>query len=133
MSKKVRRIFIFLTLFLLVIFSIFIYFKKSTQKISDYSKITSTRIIVVDKNLNILQIISYTKKEIEPVVRLENEQGMEISMTDYISEQYSKIKPFINFSKTGVVFDERPLTFFGITLPNSLNKFYLNIKKSLTF
>lgn len=133
MSKKVLRIFIFLTFFLLVIFSIFIYFKKSSQKISEDFKIPSTRIIVVDKNLNILMVISNTKKEVEPTIRLENEKGMEISMTDYISERYSKIKPFINFSKTGVVFDERPLTFFGIILPSSLNKFYLNIKKSLTF
>lgn len=131
MSKKNKNIFILLIILLSVV--ICIYLLKSVKKTPTKSFIPNTRIIIVDKNLNILQVISNTKKEIEPTVRPENEQGMEISMTDYVSEQYSKIKPFINFSKTGVVFDERPLTFFGITLPNSLNKLYLNIKKISNF
>jgi len=133
MSKKVREIFIFLVFFLLIVFLIFLYLKKSSQKISEEPKISSIRIIVVDKNLNILQIISNTKKEVEPTVRLENQSGMELSLTDFINKQYQEIKPTVNFSKAGVVYDVKPLTFFGIGLPDSFNRIYFDIKRAFAF
>lgn len=129
MSKKNKNIFILLIILLSVVTCIYIL--KSVKETPAKSFIPNTRIIVVDKNLNILQIINYTKKEIEPTVRLENEQGMEISMTDYVSEQYSKIKPKINFSKTGVIYDSKRMSFFGIMLPDSFNIIYI-IFKSLS-
>ena len=120
MSKKNLKIIVILTLFFVIIFSVFAYLIKSSGKTLVNPKISATRIIVVDKNLTILQIISNTKKDIEPTVRLEQEKGMEISLTDFVSKQYLKLKLAVDFSKNGVVYDRRHVSFFGIPLPDNL-------------
>jgi len=122
MSKKNLKIIVISTLFFIIIFSVFAYLIKSSGKTSINPKISAIRIIVVDKNLTILQIISGTKKDIEPTVRLESKNGMEISLTDFVSKQYLKLKSTVDFSKNGVVYDRRYVSFFGILLPDNLQQ-----------
>ena len=67
-------------------------------------EVPPTRIIIVDKNLEILQIISNTRKEVEPTVRIESEKGPELPLTESVLGQYQKIKPTLNFSKMGIIY-----------------------------
>lgn len=130
MNKKNRNVIVFLFILLLVVACIYLF--KSIKKTSIKSSIPNIRIIIVDKNFNILQIISNTKKDIEPTVRLENEKGMEISLTDSVSKQYLKLKPTVNFSKNGVVYDKRYVSFFGILLPDSLQQIIYILRDIIT-
>lgn len=63
------------------------------------------RIIVVDKNLNIKQIINYSKKDVQPKVFLEKESGIELPYTESIEHHYLSIKSGLNFDKTGIIYD----------------------------
>lgn len=130
MSNKNRFVFVFLVVILLVGFFIFSQLINPLQNKPENTKVSPKRTIVVDNNLKILQIISNTKKEVEPTVRLEN--GMEISLTYFISEQYAKIKPTVNFSKTGTVYDSRRIYLFGIALSDSFNIIYKIFKDLLS-
>lgn len=63
------------------------------------------RTIIVDKNLTIIRIVSNTTKDIVPSVRLEKETGIEIPLTEVILDRYNTLKPFLNFSQKGIVYE----------------------------
>lgn len=63
------------------------------------------RIIVVDKNLNIKRIINYSQQEVEPVVYLENEKGVELPYTDSIKLQFISLQSAIDLTHFGVIYD----------------------------
>ena len=98
--------FLFLSILFVVLFSLD-HPAKALQKMSFTAEVPPTRIIIVDKNLEILQIISNTRKEVEPTVRIESEKGPELPLTESVLGQYQKIKPTLNFSKIGIIYPSR--------------------------
>lgn len=64
------------------------------------------RAIIVDKNLNIMKIISYTKKDVQPRIYLEHEYGIELPYTESIERHYESMKSSLNFNKKGTIYDE---------------------------
>ncbi len=64
------------------------------------------RAIIVDKNLNIMKVINYTKKDVQPRIYLETEYGIELPYTESLERHYESIKPSLNFNKKGIIYDE---------------------------
>jgi len=88
---------------ILVIISFLIIF---SQTGSVFAAVKSYRAIIVDKNLNIKKIISYTLKDTKPRVYLENEYGIELPYTESLERHYQALKSSLNFNKKGVIYDE---------------------------
>jgi len=63
------------------------------------------RAVIVDKNLNIMKIINYTKDDVQPRIFLENEFGIELPYTESIQRHFESMKSSLNFSKKGLVYD----------------------------
>lgn len=102
-------------LFIIVVLSSFVYFGESK-----HSNITITvavepmRTIVVNKSLRIVQIISNTKKDVEPVVYLDTPDGIELPYSEGIRDQYLTLKPVLNFSKPGIVYERDDRIFVSL-------------------
>lgn len=96
------------------------------------AEVPHVRVIIVDTNFKILQIISNTKKDVEPTVRIGNEKGPVIPLTETVMAQYQETKPTLNFSKIGVVYDSRNIILFGIKLPDAVNNTFIFIKGLFT-
>lgn len=69
------------------------------------------RLIVVDENLTIRKVISNTSEEIRPTVVLGEVDGKEIPYSASIIDEYQFIKPTLDFSQPGIVYerDDRPI------------------------
>ena len=63
------------------------------------------RIIVVDQNLSITQIISNTNQDMRPLVVLNTVDGPEIPYSESIVRQYAVLKPTLDFSHPAIVYD----------------------------
>lgn len=83
----------------------------ASNTITVVATVLPQRMIIVDENLTIQKVISNTAEEIRPVVVLGEVDGKEIPYSQSIVEQYQSLKPSLNFSKPGVVYqrDERPI------------------------
>jgi hypothetical protein len=93
------------------------------------AEVPHARVIIVDKNLKIISIYSNTKNEVVPTVRLENEKGDVIALTDTVLDQYEELKPKINFSKLGKVYDSDAITIFTLKLPDKISSLINFIKR----
>ncbi len=82
------------------------------------------RVIVVDQTLTIKKVISNTKEDIRPMVVLDTEDGKELAYSDAIYTQYEDLKPTLNFSKPGILYerDNRPLQALFKALANKAGK-----------
>lgn len=65
------------------------------------------RIIVVDKQLAITRILSNTARETRPIVLLNSVDGKEMPYSESIVDQYASLKPSLDFSKPGIVYERR--------------------------
>ena len=72
------------------------------------------RAIIVDKNLNITKIVSYTREEVQPRIFLENEFGIELPYTESIERHYESMRSSLNFNKKGIVYDENRNTILNL-------------------
>lgn len=79
------------------------------QLTNNYSLIQTDpqRVIIVNKNLTIIQVISNTKKDVKPMVRLENITGTELPYTLSIQEQFFWMKMYFSFSDSHIEYDQR--------------------------
>lgn len=78
----------------------------SNSTITIMATVRPQRIIIVDKNLVITKIMSNTDQEMRPLVLLESTDGSEIPYSESIAEQYLALKPALNFSKPGIVYEQ---------------------------
>lgn len=62
------------------------------------------RSIIVDRDLRIVTIISNTQEDVRPLVYLDTRDGLNLPFAEGIQQQYNTLKPVINFSKPGVVY-----------------------------
>jgi len=134
MNKKDHEIFIFsvsLSLLLVVLFAFF-HPAKALQKLQFTAEVAHTRVIIVDMNFKILQIVSNTKKDVEPTVRINGENGPEIPLTESVLEQYQKIISTTDFPRIGIIYDSRRLTLFGIKLPDSVSRTFIFLQGLFT-
>lgn len=102
-----QKIFTFLLqfLFILVVITSFVYWGETkSQNLSITVTVEPVRTILVDRNLQIESIISNTKEDVRPVVLLETQDGTDLPYTESIASQYALLKPVINFSKPGIVY-----------------------------
>lgn len=129
--KSKRYVFLFTLLLISLILSPH-HIKAASQKMQFTAEVAHARVIIVDTNFKILQIISNTKKDVEPTVRIGNGKGPIIGITEPVITQYEDLKPTLNFSKIGVVYDSSRLTFFGIKLPESVSKTFIFINSLFT-
>ncbi len=81
-----------------------------TQGITVTATVLPTRIIIVDKNLTIQKIISNTSEDVRPIVYLETADGEEIAYSESVRREYSFLKPSLNFSKAGIVYEREERT-----------------------
>lgn len=73
------------------------------------------RVIIVDKNFIIQKIASNTSEDVSPIVRLESADGEEMGYSVSIQRQYEFMKPSLNFTKPGIIYqheDNRAQTFY---------------------
>lgn len=103
--------------------------KSASQKMQFTAEVAHTRTIIVDQNLKIISIYSNTKKDVVPTVRLENEKGDIIAITDRVSDQYKALKPSLNFSKIGKVYDRDTIKVFDIALPQKVSNLIHFVKQ----
>ncbi len=130
MNKKIHKIVVVISLLLILLSIIYIYRPvKAQHKLSFTAEVAEARMIIVDKKLNIVQIISNTRNEVVPTVRVENQKGNVIAMTDTVLTQYEALKPTLNFSKIGKVYDRDDIRIFGIKLPEKINNWIVIIKR----
>lgn len=74
------------------------------REITIVATVLPTRTIIVDKNLTILKIYSNTKDDVRPIVLQDKLDGASINYSDAIQSQYSALKPVINFTQAGLVY-----------------------------
>lgn len=92
-------------LFILVVVTSFVYWGETkNQSLSITVTVEPVRVVIVDRNLQIQTIVSNTKEDIRPVVFLDTQDGPDLPYTEGIESQYSLLKPVINFSKPGIVY-----------------------------
>lgn len=82
----------------------------SDSTITVMATIQPQRIIVVDKNLTIKTILSNTSQDVRPIVFLESLDGKLLPYSESIIEQYSVLKPSLELSKPGVVYEAKPFS-----------------------
>lgn len=88
-----------------IVSSVVLIVESQTQRMSVTVTVDPHRVIIVDKNFTILQIVSNTEEDVRPVVFLDSQDGEEIPYTDSIREQYLYLKPTLNFLQPGIVYD----------------------------
>ena len=79
--------------------------ESQNQKMTVTVTVEPQRVIIVDKNLTIMQIISNTELDIRPIVLLGSQDGSELPYTESIMRQYFFLKPTLNFSQPGILYD----------------------------
>ncbi len=79
--------------------------QKSGSTITVLATVRPQRIIVVDRNLKIIKILSNTAQEVRPFVLLDSVDGLEIPYSESIVNQYADLKSSLDFSKPGVVYE----------------------------
>ena len=96
-----------LQLFIVILFltSLIYWGEAKNQNLSITVTVEPVRTIVVDRNLQITEIISNTKEDIRPIVLLDTQDGIELPYTDGIQQQYAILKPILNFSKSGLIYE----------------------------
>ena len=98
---------------LLVLCVNFLLFAKeqSSGTITVIATVAPNRYIIVDSDLTIQTILSNTEEEVRPMVLLDTIDGQELPYSEGIMEQYQSLKPSLNFSEPGIVYDrdERPI------------------------
>lgn len=105
-TKKELFTFILQVCFVLILLTSFVYWGESKNKsLSITVTVEPVRTIVVDRNLQITNVISNTKEDVRPVVVLDTRDGPDLPYTESIEKQYAALKPIINFSKPGVVYE----------------------------
>ena len=95
------------------------------ENLTVVATVLPVRIIVVDNNFVIKQIISNTEEDVRPLVVLNTQDGKEVPYTDSIRKQYDSIKKSISFVRPGLVY-ERKTTGTGqlfINLYHTIRKF----------
>lgn len=99
----------------------------ASNTITVVATVLPVRIIVVDHNLMIQKIISNTAEETRPIVVLGEVDGKEVPYSQSILEQYQQLKPSINFSKPGMVYqrDERPIPALIKRIWRSITKWFV--------
>jgi len=88
------------------------------------------RIIIVNKNLTITKIMSNTKQDIRPIVYLENEDGVELPYSESIMREYFFIKPSLDFSRPGIVY-EREERLFPALIKRMIRTFFSIVNKPI--
>lgn len=93
--------------------------ESQTQKMSVTVTVEPHRVIIVDKNFTIRQIISNTEENVRPMVLLDSQDGKEVPYTESIRLQYMYLKPSINFTEPGIVYDRddrSPISLIKLTI-----------------
>lgn len=120
------------TLFIIVMLSSFVYFGESKHnKLTVTVTVEPVRTILVNKNLRIVQIISNTTEDIEPIVFLDSQDGVQLPYTDGIRTQYLALKSVTNFNKPGIVYERDDRIFISLykTIISFIQKtFMINIQ-----
>lgn len=65
------------------------------------------RFIVVNRDLKIQAVLSNTDHNVRPTVYLDGIDGQEIPYSESIIEEYQNLKPSLNFSKPGILYERR--------------------------
>lgn len=108
---------IIISFFIVILGFVIIYFvtKESSSETESIKKIPTAikRVIIIDKNLNIQQVVSTTKKDVRPIVFLNSINGIELPFTASIQEQYFLIKPFLMLSDNKIEY-HRSSWYFGL-------------------
>lgn len=86
----------------------------ASNTITIVATVRPLRMIIVDRYLTVQSIVSNTRADIRPLVVLDTQDGKELPYTDAIREQYESLKPILNFSVPGIVYqrDARPIPAF---------------------
>jgi hypothetical protein len=71
------------------------------------ASVEPTRYIVVDRNLQIKQIVSNTAEDVVPYVLLNSLDGKPLPYTNSIRTQFLALKSSVNFSKAGAVYTKQ--------------------------
>lgn len=104
---KIILNFIVKTALLIFIVSLVVFVVESTNNQNMVVTVTvePTRVIIVDNSLTIQRIISNTTVDTRPIVYLNSEDGLEIPYSESIMRQYMFLKPSLNFSQAGAIYD----------------------------
>lgn len=78
----------------------------TAQNVEVSLDVIPVRVIVVGSDQRITQVISNTDDDIYPTVRLDDDEGPILPISAAVSSQYALIHGFINFSRTGTVWDD---------------------------
>ncbi|GEM_PF-5518940 len=102
-----------LVLLLVITFAVFSFDHYSranaaSGNVTIIATVSPQRIIIVDKNMIIQQIISNTALAVRPVVFLEKAGGEQLSYVESIRKQYQYLQSFVDFSRPGVVYEKKP-------------------------
>jgi hypothetical protein len=102
-----KRLYFLLQLLLIsLLLSTFVYLGETKSKNFTVTvTVEPMRTIIVDKNIRIVQIMSNTREDVEPLVFLETRDGVELPYTEGVRDQYLSLKPIINFSQPGIVYE----------------------------
>ena len=102
-----QKIFTFLLqfVFIFILVTSLVYWGETkNQSLSITLSVEPVRTIIVDRNLQIVTIMSNTKEDVRPVVFLDTQDGAELPYTEGIAGQYNTLKPVVNFEKPGIVY-----------------------------
>ncbi len=69
------------------------------------AEVPHSRTIVVDRSLTIIAIISNTTQDVSPTIRLESDKGAKIASSAAVLAQYDALKPTLDFSIAGNVYE----------------------------
>jgi hypothetical protein len=104
MKKNISFLFLQIV-FIMIVLSSFVYWGESkSQNLSITVTVEPMRSIIVDRDLRIVTIISNTQEDVRPLVYLDTRDGLNLPFAEGIQQQYNTLKPVINFSKPGVVY-----------------------------
>ncbi len=78
----------------------------SNSTLTIMATVRPQRIIIVDKNFVITKIMSNTNLDMRPLVLLQTTDGAEIPYSESIANQYLALKPTLDFSKPGIVYED---------------------------
>lgn len=129
MKKFIFSIFvIIITVFVSLLFTNVALFasEQNTTKTTLMITIQPVRILVVDKDLIIQKIYSNTTVDIRPIVTLNTSDGTELPYSDAIQKEYQFLKPSLNFSNAGFIYerDNRPIQALLKRASRTVSKFF---------
>lgn len=78
--------------------------EKATGTLTITATVRPVRILVVNPDLTIQEIVSNTSLDVRPLVVANTMDGPELPYSEAIRQEYAFIKPGIDFSKPGIVY-----------------------------